>query len=624
MNTLKIKRRDSGLSLETETETVFLIKKQEGCLDELIEMEIGVWKWKRSAEKPVRKMKMDLQVNYKADYWLVPAVNYNGNGWGNSVEYTSFEDNGIPWTYAWHRCAIPACTYSENDKWAVSLMGDLKGGMSCSISIDDENTYQSLCWPEQEGPRVLTKRYWNPPFMGEMEPCQHFSAIIMVFEVDKPRGQVKNLLSKSWRLFSPRKEIKMGMKTSQLWHLDKTFAKILWSKEPDGLTGFVKGMSWDERTCNFIKRTHNKYEIGWVGQNASLAVSLLYDYIKTGDEDSKNKGLSVLDSWAKYARLDNGLIYTHLDFVPTNLESVPNGDINVSNLDVCNLGTAALHYLEATKIMDQIGVQRPEYFELAIGLCDFAVKAQNADGSFAKSWRRDGSVSQKEGTIGCFFIQPLILAYGMTGEKRYLDSAIQAFSFYFQDIAQYGYTTAGALDSYCIDKESSGPLLRSALALYNVTHDATYLENAEAVATYLSTWQWHYSTQFPEDSVLAQLKYDTFGGTSVSTAHNAMDPWALYYVEALMELASLTGNAEWKERAKAIWYNGTQLISDGTLCILGKVRPAGSQDESYRNTRWGRPDNKIFIPSQWLPAWMSAFRMETLRHMDDGSILNDF
>lgn len=37
------------------------------------------------------------------------------------------------------------------------------------------------------------------------------------------------------------------------------------------------------------KREEMKYEIGWCGQNASLAVSFLYDYQMNGNKDSLKK-----------------------------------------------------------------------------------------------------------------------------------------------------------------------------------------------------------------------------------------------------------------------------------------------------------------------------------------------
>ncbi len=88
-----------------------------------------------------------------------------------------------------------------------------------------------------------------------------------------------------------------------------------------------------------------------------------------------------------------------------------------------------------------------------------------------------------------------------------------------------------------------------------------------------------------------------------------------------IELAELTGNAVWRDRARALWYNGIQLISDGTLVINNRVRPAGSQDESVRHTRWGRPDKRIFVPSEWLPSWPGTFREVALDMVPDRTVL---
>jgi hypothetical protein len=88
-----------------------------------------------------------------------------------------------------------------------------------------------------------------------------------------------------------------------------------------------------------------------------------------------------------------------------------------------------------------------------------------------------------------------------------------------------------------------------------------------------------------------------------------MDPFALIIVNDWLKLARLTGNAMWRERALAAWANGSIGISDGDLVVMGKRRPAGSQDEGFLQTRWYHP----FSVSQWLVAWPTAFRLETLR-----------
>ena len=99
-----------------------------------------------------------------------------------------------------------------------------------------------------------------------------------------------------------------------------------------------------------------------------------------------------------------------------------------------------------------------------------------------------------------------------------------------------------------------------------------------------------------------------------------MDSYALSYVPALLELARLTGRAEWAERAEAAFQNGIQWISDGTLALYdGDTRPRGSSDEGFVHTNRGRVTkgpglwNNAYETTRWLVAWPCAFRLEVLR-----------
>ena len=111
--------------------------------------------------------------------------------------------------------------------------------------------------------------------------------------------------------------------------------------------------------------------------------------------------------------------------------------------------------------------------------------------------------------------------------------------------------------------------------------------------------------------------------TAVSTPHNALDQYALRDVLSFLKLYELTGNIQWRERAQALWYGANQCISDGTLVVNGRLRPAGGQDEAIFHTRWGRAFVPPFMPSQWLPAWPCAFRLENLRWCSDWGFFDE-
>lgn len=595
----------------------------EGCEDSFEPLSGQAFRWTRTCARPTGSMKLTLRAQYLPRYFQVPSVNYNGNGWGSGAQYFSYGTDEQPWSYAWHRVAIPACTYTESEQYAVALFGDEKGGMSCSVYPDGKQTVQELIWPETEAPKVLYKRFWADPYYGSMEPQSVFSGIVMLMPAGKPRERMHDLLDFAWSFFY--RAVKMAYTPERVRELDLLFFRSLWHKRFNGLEGFSSGVCWSDETSSFLHNTSKNessgsFEIGWVGQNAAQACALLDQYIETGDSDLRGKALGVLDSWDRYAFLPNGLMLVHLSEKPDRLDNRINGDIPLV-LDACNLGTAATFFFRAADLCKKAGIDRPGYERRALGLCDFFVGAQCESGEFAKSYFLDGSIDSPHGSIGAFIILPLFDAYERTGDQKHLACALRGLDFYLEEFSRFGYTTAGALDSNCIDKESAAPVLRGALKAYETTGEEKYRQQAIEVGYYLATWQWHYSTQFDKNTLLAQLHFDTYGSTSVSAAHNALDHYGLYWVPEYLNLAELTGNDIWRQRARALWYNGIQLLSDGTLVVKGRVRPAGGQDESARHTRWARPDYRCFVLSEWLCAWQGTFRHLAQEMLKDWSVL---
>ncbi len=415
----------------------------------------------------------------------------------------------------------------------------------------------------------------------------------------EPRTSWRMMLEEAWRM--QKRPVRAWYDPERIWELGMAYAKEgLWAEDGD-FRGFAIGRKWNGE--KWIQARH--YEIGWCGQNASLANSMLADYLNSGNEDSLHRGLAVLDGWTAGGRLPNGMIHCHYDYVL--LFKPEEREVQ----DACNLGTAALNLFEAEQLARRCGVERPIYRETALGICDFVLSVQSPEGRIGKSWKNDGTPHDPEGTVGCFLVPPLVKAYELTGNEAYLLGAELGYRFYMRELLDNGYTTAGALDTYCVDKESAIPLLKAGLALFRVTGKKTYLEWAEHAAWYLATWQWHHTVGYDAGTGLGSIGYDTFGGTAVSTQHHHIDPFAVAFVEDWLELAALTGNTMWRDRALAVWANATIGISDGSLMVKGKLRPEGSQGEGYFHTRWGEP----FDISEWLVAWPTAFRLEVLRRV---------
>ena len=623
----------------------------EGATDTFTPIENGAWKWHRHTDTPTDHMRMEMVLLGEPTFTMVPSVSYNGNGWGTLAEYVGDRaEDGTPWSWASHRVTIPACTYSENEDISVALMTEANVNSACSLYKVDEGEKHVVIYPEEEQPKTLQRHFWGDAFQGTMEPTCDFEAIILAVPSDGGKHRYKCLLDFAWRYYA--KPFAAPMTAKELYRLSIAFCQYLYQEERNGFCGFTSGAQWYRNSHSYQKNSH-RFALGWVGQSVSMANAYLYDYIANGDKEKLDIGIKAHDAWLKFGKLDG--FYTAnidygnwraMDFINMKKEDLDiwdfgecdyetyvgfcgkkfrrdaNGRI-LSQNDACNLGTGADGYFEAYDLCREIGIDKPEYLAAAYEICDFALAQQDENGSFAKSWNEDGTVRTKKGTIGCFLILPILTAYKKSGNEKYLNAAIRAFDFYYQGLERDGFTTAGALDTYSIDKESASPLLRDAIALYEITGDKKYLANAEKIAWYLCTWMMYYTVKYPADCLISQMGYDTFGSTSVSTPHQACDQYALRDVISFLKLYEYTGFVQWREKAILFWCNACQCISDGALVVNGRIRPAGAQDEAVFHTRWGRYGVPAFSPSQWLPAWPCAFRLENLRWLKDWTLFDE-
>ena len=604
-------------SFESVTKGDFSFKDRYRVLDD------GIIEFERTftALENIDSARVELQfVRVSASsYAMIPAVCYNGNEWGRGNEPKGFETGGITHTYSYRRTSIPGATYSEGDGIAVAMWSEAPtgegDGFSCSILPGTDNTVHSLIRPVEEGPRAYDGRdHFTDGTYCRMDLKKgdklSLKAYLLVSELLPAHRSIGTFMDAAWRM-ADKSQIAPAPDNERIWQLGVRYAKeSLWAEEGE-YRGLSIGLQPNSSDKGWHQREGGKYEVGWCGQNASYANSLLTDYLKTGDKESLEKGVAILDTWSKPCTvLPNGLYITHWDYILYGSDN--------PSLDGCNLGTAAWMFFEAADLLRKCKSGDPERLEsIALGILDFVKADQQSDGCYARGWHTDGSCIYRDGTVGAFLIVPMAEAAKRTGDKSYLKSAKAAFSYYFGQYKEKGYTTAGALDTWCIDKESSITLLQGGLMLYDATGDFSYVEAAEQSAYYLSTWMWHYREIYPEECDFTQYGLNTFGLTAVSTQHQHLDPYALKYVPDLLRLAELTGNQTWKERAAAIWNGGCQLVSDGTLTINGRVRPAGSQNEAFLHCDWGwngNPDNNRL--NEWLVAWPGAFRLEALRRIE--------
>lgn len=597
----------------------FIVKSENpGVTDLIKELEPGVFEWTRvipvtqEEGQDFQRLVMTLCIPGPVQFFMIPGVTYHGNQWGGGMEPKGMGKGQKPWKFGSHRSGIPGGMYAQNEEASFGMWGEPENPMGFCCFLEETEAggiLMNLQFPEEEGPAIYCARdtyentVFREPFLFSGKEIR--LKVMLVLHERERAYDYHFFLDAAWKYLKEKSD---PIRTRrEAMDLGMEFIRESAFFRQGDFSGFCMGLTWSQG--KWIQK-RDYLEIGWVGQNASLAVSLLYQYAIVKDKEALDLGLEILDCWAFRAVLPNGLFRCRFDRI---LKYGKHSEQEEERNDAANLYSVVEEYLEAYRLLKRFGIERERYRELALGICDFMVGVQKPNGKLGKAWYNNGVCSDTEGTSGCYMARALCIAYRETGDSVYLKAAEKGYRYYYGEFMVYGYTMAGALDTCCVDKESAIPLLGAALCLYEFTSQVSYLEEAVRCGYYLVTWQYHYNVKYPEDTLLGRMHYKTGGGTAVSVQHHHIDCYGLAFYEDFYQLSRITGNPLWQERAEAIWNNSLYNISDGDLIINGQKRPRGSQDEGFLQTRWHTKRGEYFGVSQWLVVWNTAFRLKILR-----------
>ena len=593
----------------------------------LLDQDLYEWRrtWKNRGSETVKAdLSMEIESGYAPEFTLIPGISYNGNPEYGRMAVKGLANGGVPWVFSAFRSNIPAGNYSEGGGWSIFVFTSTDHRSEfCSFSLEPRGARLAhrLLWPERDN---LPARGPNPAgFRETLEVPAGATFESTAYVVIRPTPEKRRAFSAgmdhAWKL--NRHTVKASFPPKRLWELGTQFARdTLWYDKPD-FTGFNIGVNLVDG--KWVQRAGARFEIGWCGQNGGYATALLQDYIWNKNRESLEKGEKTLDFWTQNGRLKCGLFYTHFDvklgatswaaFNPTFLgRPLKPGE---RFIDTHNLGHGAYQFLLASELAEKCGLHKPQWRQVGMDTCNFFLDHALPDGTYGKAWSLEGECLAPGFTTGAQLILPMLKAYRMTHNRRYLESARRAFRAYLERDLDHMTCTGGALDADTIDREGGVPLLYAALDLYELTGSKEYLRHAELAGYYLASWQWHYSIPFHPESPILELKYDWFAGTGITAMSQSQDPWGGLWAAGWLRLAKATGREIWKDRAVQCFNQGTLGLSDGTLNVKGGTRPPGSQTESY-NCALRTADGKRLYGDyrNWLVAWPSAHRLFTLMH----------
>lgn len=554
------------------------------------------------------------------DFFMIPCVNYNGNQWGTRREPHDMEWEGKPWITSSDRVGIPGCSVAELERTCMGLFAGSKlpsSNASASVYVRDGMTIQRIYFSHVEYPVTFVRKFdYDPPVIEyltlEAGEERSFECYTYTFEKSTPH----ELYGYAAMLDFIHTETYLDMldetyTPERVKELNYAFVEsVTECKEGKYISniGFLPNgehrMGDPEST--FIFRKGGNYEIGWCGQNVSVAEMYIRRYLESGIDKDLEIGTGILDTWLERS-YENGLISTHI-----------NGPMGDESMDTCNLGWFVWKDILCCELLKKAGRDPSKYEQAVKAMCGFFLE-HYPEGGFPQILDCRGGIAKREGCAGAMLLTGFLYAYKYFGDRAYLDRAVSAFDFYYGTYLQNSIAAGGALDTYCVDKESAGPVLRAALLLHEITGDPDYLEKAQKVAYYLMTWCFYHDVAFPEASDCTRMGVRTTGGTSVSTHHHHIDCWGAYYVPDMIRLYRLTGKETFLAQARILWRFTVQYQSDGELTLHGMKRMAGAQNEAIFQNLWCTEADGIMrgTLNDWLIIWVKTFQLDALYAVEE-------
>ncbi len=569
-------------------------------------------KWFNTAPT-VRRFQTSLRVQdcFQASRYLIPCVSINGNDFGNGGEPKGLYRDGRKWVFAYDRVCIPSCTLTENADIACALFasGESSASLesSCSITENEGVLCKEIIHPVVEAPLSYCSRdRYDSCYETylELAPDGCFESGFYIC-VSRPRWEnygICDTLDQVLDLYGTP-DYKNLPDEQTAWDASLAFARSL-IKDCDGMQGFNIGFTPND-SGGFSFRGDKSFEMGWCGQNILLCRMLLCSYQRSGNARDLQTALDILDAWVSTCCAPSGLMATNLACW---------NDLENATADTCNLGYGAYELLRCHELLEKMDIRRPQYLQAALGICDFFCRSYSPEHGFGKQWSLSGECLDPHGSIGAFVICALVKAYALTGRQTYLQMAEKAIDHYAAAALDPFCFTAGALDTSCVDKETAAPFLISAILLYEQTKKPHYLTYARKAAYYFVSWMFCYDPVYGAQTDAAAHEFRATGLTAVSAQHHHLDAYAGLVVPYIRRLAAYTHDPLWDRRADLMWQAVLQCVSDGTLRIHGRLRPAGSQNEAFFQCRWGEfgvgERGKL---NDWLVAWPCAFRLSALQ-----------
>lgn len=357
--------------------------------------------------------------------------------------------------------------------------------------------------------------------------------------------------------------------------------------------------------------------LGFVGKHIESAVMLLME----GDRDKSERGQRMREQGL-------AMIETAIKYIPTKNPvcmgfNLMDGTHSMTNLPIWYVreGTDDMvRLLEAYEREKAKGIDHPHWVTWCQDFADWLLKLQREDGSLPRSFMIEtAEIREQSGTTSYNIIPTFVKLTNILGDEKYLNAAVKAADYVWEEFGKRGVFIGGAIDNPNITDKEAGLLSAEAfMFLYEKTGEDKWLERAKVAADFAETWTWIWNVPMPEDAddeLLNWKKGVPTVGVQGITAQVAghTDQFLDMSIPTYAKLYKYTGDRHYFDFAKLLMHNCKAMLAlPGRL--YGMYAP-GYQTENFRMGA-DRQGRGFGTPEKWMP-WVTTNHLFGINMMEE-------
>jgi hypothetical protein len=264
--------------------------------------------------------------------------------------------------------------------------------------------------------------------------------------------------------------------------------------------------------------------------------------------------------------------------------------------------------LRAYRREAQAGRAHPEWLAWARQFGDWLLTQQQSSGGFPRAWvPPQGNVYSDSPNASFNAIPLLTQLHGLSDDRKYLDAAVRAAEFCWNNGQSRGRFVGGTIDNPdVLDKEAATLSLEAYLMLFEATGDRRWLDRARNSADIAETWIYLWNVPMPADADNNRLHWKrgvpTTGLQLIATGHSLVDAYMAFDVDEYAKLYRHTGDDHYLDVARILLHNTKAMIA--LPSHPHDLRGIGWQQEHYSLA----PPRGQGLHRLWLP-WVSTSQL---------------